>query len=106
MLASVIRELHEEAGITVREEEVRRVGINHYHYDTKGTPLEVHVFVAHEFTGDPTESEEMQPKWFPLDQIPIDEMWADDPYWLPQLLRGDFEGKEFEGTFFFKVCEL
>ncbi|MDQ1343563.1 MAG: 8-oxo-dGTP diphosphatase / 2-hydroxy-dATP diphosphatase, partial [Patescibacteria group bacterium] len=31
----------------------------------------------------------MRPEWFTLDKIPFDDMWADDPYWLPRVLEGD-----------------
>ena len=26
--------------------------------------------------------------WFPLDEIPYDEMWVDDLLWIPHLLQG------------------
>ena len=45
------------------------------------------LFRASGFEGTPTETEEAVPLWFSLDQIPYDEMWADDLYWLPQLLK-------------------
>ena len=50
-----------------------------------------------EFKGKPTESEEMLPKWFNVDEIPIEEMWPDDRYWMPLFL----EGKKFRGRFLF-----
>lgn len=105
MLEGVIRELKEESGLDVCPDDVRRVGINHYHYDTKDTALEVHVFVCHKFTGQPVETEEMAPQWFTFDKIPIRSMWADDEYWLPHLLNGKFKEKEFKGTFFFRSHE-
>lgn len=58
--------------------------------------LEVHVFVVYADVGDPfvpgfdqpRGSEEMDPVQFvPFDQLPLDSMWRDDPYWLPQLLQ-------------------
>jgi hypothetical protein len=44
------------------------------------------------------ESEEMMPKWFALDEIPFDNMWADDKIWLPELLAG---AEDFVYTFSF-----
>jgi hypothetical protein len=39
----------------------------------------------------------MMPRWFDNKNFPIDNMWADDPYWLPLVL----EGKEVEASFTF-----
>lgn len=48
----------------------------------------VHAFVATEWQGEPTETEEMAPQWFKRTEIPYDNMWQDDTYWLPQVLAG------------------
>lgn len=54
---------------------------------------------------------EMRPQWFPLDQIPFADMWPDDSYWFPLLLKK----KKFHGYFKFqgqdtildyKLCEV
>ena len=60
--------------------------------------LEVHVFEATAWSGEPVESDEMAPKWFPLEQIPYASMWADDAHWLPLFLAGRF----FQGQFVFR----
>ncbi len=48
----------------------------------------VSVFVADRWQGDPTESEEVSPRWFPTLALPFDRMWPDDRYWLPEILAG------------------
>ena len=55
----------------------------------KGEPalMHVHVFIATEWKGTPTETDEMKPDWFKLADIPYDDMWSDDPYWLPLVLE-------------------
>lgn len=58
--------------------------------DTEPWRIECHVFVATEWEGEPTETEEMAPKWFKLDDIPYDHMWDDDIFWLPQVLEGAY----------------
>lgn len=42
-------------------------------FEFEGNPeiLEVHIFRAKEYVGEPTESEEMIPKWFHRDEIPF-----------------------------------
>lgn len=39
----------------------------------------------------------MKPSWFSLDDIPYDEMWDGDKYWLPRILDG--EKVEFDLVF-------
>ncbi len=48
----------------------------------------VHVFLADKWTGTPIESEEMNPNWFKINEIPYDEMWPDDSLWIPKVLGG------------------
>jgi len=67
MVGSAVRELEEEAGLTVQEEDLTHVGTMIYFYDTKPQPLKVHVFTVKVFLGSPTESEEMMPQWFRCD---------------------------------------
>ena len=40
---------------------------------------------------------EMRPKWFPISEIPYDDMWPDDILWFPFL----FSGQKFSGYFKF-----
>jgi len=40
----------------------------------------------------------MKQQWFDLNKIPFENMWPDDPYWLPLVLRGE----NVEGQFLFK----
>jgi 8-oxo-dGTP diphosphatase len=97
-LAAALRETFEELGITVRD--AAQHGELHFQF-RDGYSLHCAVFLAHDFTGEPRETEEAVPVWTPLDRIPYDEMWADDRYWLPLLLRGahftgyfEFDGEE------------
>lgn len=64
----------------------------------KGEPIcmRVHVFTSTEWTGEPTESEEMAPEWFKIDALPFHKMWVDDPFWLPQVLAGQKIKASFE----------
>ena len=89
------RELREEAGIET--EYLEKVGIIDFEF--KGNPeiLQVHIFRSNNFSGEPRESEEMKPQWFPVDEIPFKEMWPDDIYWMPLFLNR----KKFKGKFLF-----
>ena len=47
-----------------------------------------HLYIVDEWEGEPTESDEMSPKWFDINDIPYDKMFTDDRYWLPLVLEG------------------
>lgn len=89
------RETKEEAGIEVLK--MNKLGILEFAYQDGSGNMEVHIFYAKEFKGNPIESEEMKPRWFDVDEIPYNQMWADDKYWLPMFL----DGKNFKGKFSF-----
>ena len=95
-LESALRETYEELG--VRPLGLRQCGELHFQF-RGGFSLHCAVFVAHDFEGEPRETDEAEPLWTSLDAIPYDEMWADDRHWLPLLLRGEnFTGHfEFDG---------
>jgi 8-oxo-dGTP diphosphatase len=93
-LAAALRETREELGIKPRG--AKQHGELHFQF-RDGYSLHCAVFLADDFEGEPRETDEAIPLWMPLDAIPYDEMWADDRYWLPLLIRG----KSFEGYFDF-----
>lgn len=90
------REVFEEAGVVVSDME--KVGTMEFSFKDKPEVLEVHLFRAFDFDGEPVEGEEMRPRWFHVDKLPFDKMWPDDRYWYPLFLQN----KKFEGRFFFK----
>ncbi|MDE1151586.1 MAG: 8-oxo-dGTP diphosphatase [Micavibrio sp.] len=93
------REFLEEAGITVGA--IRKQGLLEFEFEGSDEILEVHVYGASDYTGDVTESEEMKPQWFDVDDIPFKDMWPDDELWFPAF----FSGKNFTGTFLFSADE-
>lgn len=53
------------------------------------------VYVCEDWDGEPVETEEMAPQWYPVDSVPYDSMWPDDRMWLPQVLAGQCVEAEF-----------
>lgn len=94
-LQAAIREVEEELRVTPIAPEER--GLLQFQF-TDGLTIEGYVFHASDCRGEPQETEEATPLWVPLDRIPYDRMWADDRYWLPELLAG----RRFHGRFLFE----
>ncbi|KAJ1096344.1 hypothetical protein NDU88_001487 [Pleurodeles waltl] len=90
------RELLEESGLTV--DELHKVGNIKFEFVGSNELMDVHIFRAENYSGEPTESEEMRPQWFALDNIPFVQMWPDDVYWFPIMLQK----KKFLGYFKFQ----
>lgn len=94
----VIREVLEEVGLTIPKHALRRAGQITFRFPCRPEfDHFVHVFLASEWEGDPVESGEMAPDWYPVHEIPFDRMWQDDAYWLPVVLNG----KVIEAAFTF-----
>jgi 8-oxo-dGTP diphosphatase len=90
----VAREVYEETGLRVTNLRHHGDVVCYFGHDT--LPVwAVHIFSTSDFKGSLKESSEGVLKWFPLNEIPYDEMWQDDRYWLPLLLKG----KRFKGEF-------
>jgi 8-oxo-dGTP diphosphatase len=47
------------------------------------------VFVTSVYQGEATESDEVAPRWFAEDALPLSLMWDDAKYWLPRVLAGE-----------------
>jgi 8-oxo-dGTP diphosphatase len=46
------------------------------------------VYVTSIFEGEAAESDEVSPRWFGEDELPLGLMWDDAKYWLPAVLAG------------------
>lgn len=90
-----IRELGEEAGIN--DGKLKKMGIIEFSFQNDEKILQVHIFKLTDFLGEPIETEEMRPQWFPFNEIPFLQMWSDDEYWFPLFLKD----KLFQGKFLF-----
>lgn len=97
--AAALRELEEECGAIVNENDLRKSAeIEFATIDHPEFNIFVHVFVAKKWRGKPKETEEMKPQWFEFEKIPFHQMWEDDKHWLPMVLNG----KKIKAEFLFK----
>lgn len=93
-LEAAIRETQEEVGLTpLNLEEMGEI----FFYFTDGYSMHGHIFLATDYKGTPTNSDEAIPFWNPISQIPYEKMWEDDIEWLPHILTG----RHFIASFLF-----
>lgn len=84
---ALLREVKEEIGVTLEEfKEMGRVRFL-FPYNTKWNQ-DVMVFTGTKWSDDPVASDEMDPKWFLKDELPVEYMFTDNQYWVPQVLNG------------------
>ncbi|ETK88599.1 hypothetical protein F441_07308 [Phytophthora nicotianae CJ01A1] len=95
------REIEEEANVSVKAEHLQPRGVLLFSFEEAKEVMEVHVFLTQQFSGEPSESDEMKPQWYDITDIPFKSMWADDHFWLPHVLSG----KSVQGHFHFAADE-
>lgn len=91
---AALRELKEEIGVEATN--VRELGQVSFQF-IDGYSLHCHVFRADTCVGAPIETDEANPFWVPLAEIPYEKMWADDATWLPHLIAD----RKFRGRYVF-----
>ncbi|MCP5095234.1 MAG: 8-oxo-dGTP diphosphatase [Chloroflexi bacterium] len=84
---AVIRELFEESTIHIAESQLQKVGVITF-TEPNMQDWQAHVYLVPSWSGTPHETREMTHHWFALEDIPYNQMWADDWHWLPQVLAG------------------
>ncbi len=95
---ALIRECQEEIEVTPTT--FHKVAEHDFVLDSDTTQpwhMHVHTYMCTTWEGEPSETEEMAPKWFALSDIPYDDMWQDDRYWMPLV----FAGKKLKTVFTF-----
>ncbi len=92
------RELFEECGLTAAPESLEMAADLYFCQlsDMSWSHAGV-VYFARTWEGAPRVSDEMEPRWFTLAELPYEEMWEADKIWLPMVLAG----KKLRGTVYF-----
>ncbi len=92
---AMIRECQEEIELTpIKYYKAAELKLHEYH-NNQAFHIFAHVYVCSKWSGQAAETDEMAPAWFDLAKLPYKDMWADDPFWLPQVL----EGKKLKAEF-------
>ena len=92
---AVRREIKEEIGC--EPVELKSVGVIEFVWpeDKKDWNQRCQIYICSKFSGEPIESEECLPRWYKISQLPLDQMWDDDQYWLSGVLAGGTVNKRF-----------
>ena len=91
-----IRETQEEIGVKITKFEcLGKIIFDNLFYKNVPECNMMHCFVATEWEGEPTESDEEAPQWIKIKDLDYSKLWGDDEYWLPPVLAG----KEIEAYF-------
>jgi 8-oxo-dGTP diphosphatase len=87
---AAVREVAEESGLIVAASALTHVATLTFVFPARPTwDQTADVFAATEFSGEPAESDELIPRWFAVDELPLAGMWDDAKYWLPLVLAGE-----------------
>ena len=84
------REVKEESGIAVAADSLREAAHITFLFPTRPAwDMTVAVFITGSWSGEPAETDEIRPQWFPVAALPFHRMWDDAPRWLPRVLAGE-----------------
>jgi len=84
------REAKEESGICVTQGSLALAA--HVTFLFPAHPswdMYAEIFTTTDWAGEPAETQEIRPQWFPVAALPFDQMWDDAPRWLPRVLAGE-----------------
>ena len=89
---TALRELFDEAGVVARPEDLKLVGRVGFFWKGNGSAIpdmDVCFFFLDCYDGEPTETDEMNvPCFFPVLEIPYNDMMPGDQLFLPHIFRG------------------
>lgn len=84
------REVKEESGIDVDRAALTEAAHLTFLFPARPAwDMTAVIFTGGTWSGEPGESDEVSPQWFPVTALPYDRMWDDAPYWLPRVLSGE-----------------
>ncbi|MDQ0821815.1 8-oxo-dGTP diphosphatase [Arthrobacter sp. V4I6] len=87
---AVCREVWEEAGIVVRQEDLAHAGVVEFVFPARPEwNMYCRLYTTRRWQGEPSESLEITPQWFDTAALPLHRMWQDAAHWLPAALAGE-----------------
>jgi 8-oxo-dGTP diphosphatase len=88
--AAAVREVAEESGLVVAADALQHMASIEFRFPARPSwDQTADVFVTSVYQGEAAESDEVAPRWFAEDALPLSLMWDDAKYWLPRVLAGE-----------------
>ena len=89
--AAAVREVAEELGVVLDPADLEPISrITYPFVDKDEWSQRSFGFIARTWSGTPTASTELAPRWFGVVRLPFDRTGADARLWLPRALAGEF----------------
>jgi len=89
-VAAAVREVAEESGLLVPADSLQHCASIEFRFPSRPSwDQTADVFVTSVFQGEATESDEVAPRWFAANALPLTLMWDDARYWVPRVLSGE-----------------
>ncbi len=86
---ALVRECQEEINATpINFKQVGLIDFDTY-YKGEHCELKLNIFTCSDYVGEIQETEEMEPYWFDINNIPYDKMLEDDKLWMTKVLSGE-----------------
>lgn len=93
---AAVREVAEEVGLVIDPTQLTLIGELTYPFPHREEFSQKSWAFAIEYGGGAVaESVELDPVWVAIDRLPLDQMWDDAKYWLPDALAGEFARATF-----------
>lgn len=90
IVAAICREVAEETSLAIHAMDLVPAGTVEFVFPAQPAwDMFTTVFTCRKFDGEPQESSEIAPRWYPSTNLPHDQMWADAIHWLPAFLAGE-----------------
>jgi 8-oxo-dGTP diphosphatase len=87
--AAAVREVQEESGLVVPADSLEHMASIEFLFPFRPSwDQTAQVYLTWVFDGEPADSDEVSPRWFGEDELPLALMWDDAKYWLPAVLAG------------------
>jgi 8-oxo-dGTP diphosphatase len=88
--AAAAREVAEESGLVVSADTLQHMASIEFRFPARPAwDQTADVFITSVYQGEAAESDEVAPRWFRQDALPLPLMWDDAKYWLPRVLAGE-----------------
>ncbi|OYV27037.1 MAG: hypothetical protein B7W98_02645, partial [Parcubacteria group bacterium 20-58-5] len=84
----LIRETREELGIELDPSSLELIAVIDF-YAAGEIDFSVYVYRTETFFGEPKETTEMIPEWYPLEELPFDRMFESDVNWFVRAACGE-----------------